>query len=159
MGLVATRHVGFSPIKDRNSVFCIGRWILYYWVTREAQFFLLIVVIISNMVTRHDYISDALLGNCLVLFNSPQPNSDHPVLQMGILLWSPFHRWENLRLREVICWRSFTFNLTFLFWDNWSFTRSPKKYYRKTLNALYLVSPMGTSCKTIVQYIQCTRPG
>ena len=35
-GLVVPRHVGSSWIRDWTCVFCIGRWILYHWATREA---------------------------------------------------------------------------------------------------------------------------
>ena len=36
MGLVAPRHLEYSWIKDGSRVSCIGRQILYHWVTREA---------------------------------------------------------------------------------------------------------------------------
>ena len=36
-GLVGPWHVGSSQIRDRTCVSCIGRRILYYWATREAQ--------------------------------------------------------------------------------------------------------------------------
>ena len=39
MGLVALRHVGSSWIRDQTSVSCIGRQILYHWITREAPTF------------------------------------------------------------------------------------------------------------------------
>ena len=35
-GLVALRHVGSSPTRDRTHVSCIGRQILHHWATREA---------------------------------------------------------------------------------------------------------------------------
>ena len=35
-GLVAPQHVGSSWTGDRTCVFCIGRWTLYHWATREA---------------------------------------------------------------------------------------------------------------------------
>ena len=38
VGLVAQQNVGFSQIRDQTHVSCIGRWILYHWVTREALF-------------------------------------------------------------------------------------------------------------------------
>ena len=37
LGSVAPWHMGPSQIRDRTSVSCIGRRILYYWATREAQ--------------------------------------------------------------------------------------------------------------------------
>ena len=37
-GLVAPRHVESSRIRDCTHVPCIGRMILYHWVTREALF-------------------------------------------------------------------------------------------------------------------------
>ena len=33
--------MGSSQTRDRTPIFCIGRWILYHWATREAQFPLL----------------------------------------------------------------------------------------------------------------------
>ena len=36
MGLVATRHVESSKIRDRTHVPCIGRWILNHWTAREV---------------------------------------------------------------------------------------------------------------------------
>ena len=35
-GLVALRHVGSSQTRNQTSVPCIARWILNYWITREA---------------------------------------------------------------------------------------------------------------------------
>ena len=35
-GLAAPQPMGSSQIRDRTCVFCIGRWILYHWATREA---------------------------------------------------------------------------------------------------------------------------
>ena len=37
MGLVALWYVGSSQIRDQTHVFCVGKWILYRWATREAQ--------------------------------------------------------------------------------------------------------------------------
>ena len=36
MGLVALQHVGSSQTRDWTCVSCAGRWIPYYWATREA---------------------------------------------------------------------------------------------------------------------------
>ena len=36
MGLVVRRHVGSSQTRDQTYVFCIGRWILNHWTTREV---------------------------------------------------------------------------------------------------------------------------
>ena len=36
-GLVAPRHVGSSRIRGWTLTFCVGRWILYHWDTREAR--------------------------------------------------------------------------------------------------------------------------
>ena len=36
-GLVAPRHVGSSPTRDRTRVPCIGRWILNHCTTREVR--------------------------------------------------------------------------------------------------------------------------
>ena len=40
-GLVVPWHMGSSQIRDRTLVSCIGRRILYHWVTREAPSLLL----------------------------------------------------------------------------------------------------------------------
>ena len=34
--LVTPRHMGSSQTRDQTCVSCIGKWILYYWATREA---------------------------------------------------------------------------------------------------------------------------
>ena len=39
MGLVASRHVGSSQIRDWTHVACVGRGILHHWATREALCF------------------------------------------------------------------------------------------------------------------------
>ena len=36
-GLVASWHVGSCWTRDPTRVSCIGRWILYHWVTSKAQ--------------------------------------------------------------------------------------------------------------------------
>ena len=36
MGLAAVQYVGSSQTRDQTHVFCIGRWVLYHWATREA---------------------------------------------------------------------------------------------------------------------------
>ena len=36
---VVPRHVGSSWIRDQTPVSCIGRWTLYHWATRKAQYF------------------------------------------------------------------------------------------------------------------------
>jgi len=40
-GSVVPQHVRSSRTVDRTCVFCIGRWILYQWATREAPIFFL----------------------------------------------------------------------------------------------------------------------
>ena len=39
MGLVALWHVGYSQTRGQTYVPCIGRWILYYFTTREVRCF------------------------------------------------------------------------------------------------------------------------
>ena len=41
--LVAVQHVGPSWIRDWTHVFCIGRWILNHWTTKQAWHWLLIL--------------------------------------------------------------------------------------------------------------------
>ena len=36
-GLTVRRHMGSSRIQDGSHVSCLGRWILYDWVTRETK--------------------------------------------------------------------------------------------------------------------------
>ena len=46
-GLLAPRHVGFSQIRERNCISCIGRPTLYHWATREAPGTELLILEIS----------------------------------------------------------------------------------------------------------------
>ena len=35
-GCICSMHVESSQTRDRTYVACVGRWILYYWTTREV---------------------------------------------------------------------------------------------------------------------------
>ena len=56
MGLVALLHVGSSQIRDRSHDSSIGRQILNYWTTREAQTILLLLFLFF-IFSRHSYTS------------------------------------------------------------------------------------------------------
>ena len=44
MGLVSLWHVGSSQTKNQTLVSHLSRWLLYYWVTREAQVIIFLLV-------------------------------------------------------------------------------------------------------------------
>ena len=113
MGLVAPRHVG-SQIRGRIHVSCIGRWILYHWVTREAPENLQSVRW-ERLVMYKVLDTQSCLTPCDPLDCIPPDSSFHVILQARILEWVaiPFCRRSSwLRDRtwvSCISGRFFTF--------------------------------------------------
>ena len=85
MGLVAPRHVG-SQIKGRIHVSCIGRWILYHWVTKEAPENLRSVRW-ERLVMYKVLVTQSCLTPCDPLDCIPPDSSFPGILQARILEW------------------------------------------------------------------------
>ena len=83
-GLVSLWYVGSSWIRDQTCVFCIGRWILYHWATREALqliFILCFDYIESQHSLSHKYMT--MENNRLFLFNFFKQCA----LELWVALW------------------------------------------------------------------------
>ena len=119
---------GMSQLRDQTFVSCIGRWILYYWATWEAQF-------ISSAQFSHSIVSDSFatpwtaayqaflsIKNSWSLLNlisieSVMP-SNHTILCYPLLLLPSifpsirvFSNESVLRIRGPNYW-SFSFNIS-----------------------------------------------